>query len=135
MIFKKKHVEVGPTIEQIASNTIKQLETGNDYRQSVINCYKQMCSWLGSRGINKIACQTPREFAMVAKDFIKISPQSLYNLTQIFEKARYSKHEITLTDRDRAIKYLNEILSAPAYNPQQNQPVSHQYPNMSPQRR
>ena len=43
--------------------------------------------------------------------------QSLYNLTQVFEKARYSKHEISSDDKDKAIKCLSEIITAPVLNP------------------
>lgn len=120
MIFKKQSNQEGPTIEQIATQTIDNLRTGNDYRKSVLECYKQMCNWLSSKGIRKVSHQTPREFAMTAKNFLKISPESLYNLTQIFEKARYSTHDINLQDRDNAINYLNEIIAAPVNIPVNN---------------
>jgi hypothetical protein len=113
MLFKKQTRQVGPSIEEIAANTIRNLKADGDCRKSVINCYKQMCNWLRSRGVNKADCQTPREFAMAAKNYISISPDTVYNLTQIFEKARYSKKNISLDDRDKAIKCLNEIIAAP----------------------
>jgi hypothetical protein len=112
LLFKKQKSEQGPSVQDIAKTTIRKLQNENDYRASVINCYKQMCDWLTRNGIKKGSFHTPREFAMIAKNYIKIKPESLYNLTQIFEKARYSKHEIGIQDRDNAIKYLNEILSA-----------------------
>jgi hypothetical protein len=113
MLFKKRKIEEGPTLEEIASQTISKLKTEYDHRTTVINCYKQMCELMSHRGIKKDSYQTPREFAMVSKGFLKISPESLYILTQIFEKARYSKHDISGEDRDKAIKCLNEILKAP----------------------
>ena len=93
--------------------TIDNLKTGTDYRKSVLDCYKQMCNWMNGRGVRKVSHQTPREFAMTAKNFLNVSPESLYNLTQIFEKARYSTHDINVEDRDKAIKCLNEIIAAP----------------------
>lgn len=113
MLFRKRKIEEGPTLEEIASQTISKLKTEYDHRTTVINCYKQMCELMSHRGIKKDSYQTPREFAMVSKEFLKISPESLYILTQIFEKARYSKHDISSEDRDKAIKCLNEILKAP----------------------
>jgi len=113
MLFRKRKIEEGPTLEEIASQTISKLKTEYDHRTTVINCYKQMCELMSHRGIKKDSYQTPREFAMVSKGFLKISPESLYILTQIFEKARYSKHDISSEDRDKAIKCLNEILNAP----------------------
>lgn len=113
MLFKKQKVKEEPSIEEIAAKTITNLKTETDHRKSVINCYKQMCNWLSRRGVKKSSFQTPREFAMATKNFLKISPDTLYTLTQIFEKARYSKHEINVQDRDQAIKCLNEIIAAP----------------------
>jgi len=113
MLFKKQKTIEGPTIEEIASKAITELKTENDYKKSVINCYKQMCKWLGRKGVRKESYQTPREFAMASKDYLNMSPESLYALTQIFEKARYSKHDVSSEDRDKAISCLNEIISAP----------------------
>ena len=113
MLFKEGKNEEDPTIEDIASQTIDKLRTDDDHRKTVINCYKQMCDWLGKRGVKRDAYRTPREFALAAKRFLQISPNSLYELTQVFEKARYSKHEIDSNDRNKAIASLNEILAAP----------------------
>jgi hypothetical protein len=112
MLFKKQKTIEGPTIEEIASKTITELKTENDYKKSVINCYKQMCEWLGRKGVQKEFYQTPREFAMASKDYLNMSSESLYTLTQVFEKARYSKHDVSSEDKDKAISCLNEIISA-----------------------
>ncbi len=125
MLFKKRQNQQGPSIQDIASNTINNLKSETDYRKSVIRCYKQMCNWLARQGVKKGSFQTPREFAMAAKKFLTISPESLYTLIQIFEKARYSKHEINSQDKDQAIKCLNEIISRPLN-------LQNQQPNMPP---
>ena len=116
MLFKKQKIEEGPTIEDIASQTIDRLKTEKDYRKTVIDCYKQMCDWMGNNGVKKDTYQTPREFAMASKGHLKMSPESLYSLTQIFEKARYSPHEINSDDKEKAIKYLSEIISTTVEN-------------------
>lgn len=113
MLFKKRKIEEKPTIEDIATQTISRLKTEGDYRKTVIDCYKQMCDWLDQKGVKKGTYQTPREFALATRSHLKMSPGSLYELTQVFEKARYSPHEISSEDRDKAIKFLSEILSAP----------------------
>ena len=110
--FKKRRKKGGSALEKIATQTIHQLETETDYRKTVIKCYKQMCKWMKSIGIPKASYQTPREFAITAENLLEIPPESLYALTQIFEKAKYSTHEININDRDKAISSLNEIMSA-----------------------
>lgn len=125
MLFKKRKIEQKPSIEEIATQTISRLRTESDHRSTVINCYKQMCDWLEQKGVKKGSYQTAREFALATRDYIKMSPESLYSLTQIFEKARYSPHDITTEDRDRAIQLLNEILVAPVEHvPEQEQELT-----------
>lgn len=113
MLFKKRKEEAAPSIQDIATNTINRLENEDDYRQAVINCYHQMCDWLGRQGVEKQEFQTPREFAMASKDYLRVPPETIYTLTQIFEKARYSKHEVNVDDKNQAIQCLNEIVSQP----------------------
>ena len=117
MLFKKQKVEEGPTIQDIASQTINRLKTEKDCRKTVIDCYKQMCDWMGNNGVKKDTFQTPREFAMASKGHLNMSPESLYTLTQIFEKARYSTHEISTADKEKAITCLSEIISTSVENP------------------
>ncbi len=117
MLFKKQKVEEGPTLEEIASQTIDRLKTEKDFRKTVIDCYKQMCDWMGNNGVKKDSYQTPREFAMVSKNHLKISEENLYTLTQIFEKARYSTHEISNDEKEEAIKCLNEIITIDVEKP------------------
>ena len=117
MLFKKQKIEERPTIENIASQTIDRLKTEKDCRKTVIHCYKQMCDWMGNNGMKKNTDQTPREFAMALTGHLKMSPESLYALTQIFEKARYSNHEISSDDKEEAIKCLSEIISTTVESP------------------
>jgi hypothetical protein len=121
MLLRKKNMDNGPSIEQIASQTINQLKIDTDYQKTVIHCYKQMCDWLNHKGVKKNSYQTPREFAMVVKEYIQVSPQTLYTLTQIFERARYSSHPISSEDRDQAIRCLNEIIAAQVHNPAEDE--------------
>jgi len=137
MILKKHKIQQNQTIQDIATHTITDLKSDGNYRKSVLKCYKEMCSWLSRQGVQKGSFQTPREFAMATKNFLRISPEGLYTLTQIFEKARYSKHEIDINDRDKAIKCLNEIVANPInipvmpQNPQNNQNINNNQNEMN----
>ena len=108
------------SIQEIARETIHRLQKNDDDKQSVINCYKQMCDWLNKKGIKKGSYQTPREFAIAIRNYLKIKPENLYALTQIFEKARYSNHEISNIEKEAAIESLNEIVNAQIINIDEN---------------
>ena len=124
VLFKKQKIKEVITIEEIATQTINSLKTEGDSRKTVIGCYKKMCDWMGNNGVKKGSYQTPREFAMASKGHLKMSPESLYSLTQIFEKARYSQHEISIEDKEKAIKCLSEIISANSENTAEAIPVA-----------
>jgi len=105
---RKKDVKI---IKEIAEKAIHDLKTDIDPRKTVIDCYNQMCKLLKRIGIKKAEYQTPREFAKIAEKHMKIPPAYIYDLTQIFEKAKYSTHEINNDDKEVAIKCLNNIIS------------------------
>lgn len=108
--IKKRKIE-NFDLKEIAKTAIHDLETETDHRQTVINCYNQMCKCMKKIGIKKAEFQTPREFAKIAEKHMEIPDGYLYDLTEIFEKAQYSIHDIDIDDKNIAIKCLNEIIS------------------------
>jgi hypothetical protein len=70
-----------------------------------------MCNWLKASGLKKKDFLTPREFAIQIKKILNVSDKCISFLTNIFEKACYSDHEITEKERDKSIDCLNEIIS------------------------
>jgi hypothetical protein len=72
-----------------------------------------MCDLLVQKGVIKDATQTPREFALVAKAYLRVPPENLYDFTKVYEKARYSSREVNEKDREKAIRCLRKIVFAP----------------------
>ena len=110
---QKKHYEIQRSLEEIISEALTRLQTGTDHRKTVLDCYKKMCELLLCKGIMKEEAQTPREFALIAKTYLRIPPENLYDFTKVFEKARYSSREINEKDREKAIRCLRNIVFAP----------------------
>jgi hypothetical protein len=76
-----------------------------------------MCEWLGRQGIPNGHQQTPRELAQSATQLLMVDPERLYDLTKIFEKARYSTHDISSGDQQTAIHCLSAIINASVKQP------------------
>ena len=72
-----------------------------------------MCRWLNKHGLERKLDITPREFEEKASQILPSSIESLSTLTRVFEKARYSSHEISKEERDIAIRSLREIMETP----------------------
>lgn len=90
-------------------NAIENLKEGKDPRTSILRCYWKTCLLLEGEGIKQGEDVTPREFKNMVLSNIRIETQPLEDLTDLFEEARYSSHEITDIKRDRAIKDLKNI--------------------------
>jgi len=100
------------SLKEIAIQSINKLRNAKDFRKAILECYSDMCEWLGASGLKKDLDKTPREFASDIKKELNVSDECLINLTKIFEKACYSDYEIDIQERDKTIDCLDEILSS-----------------------
>jgi len=89
--------------------TIRGLESGADFRGIILKCYSDMCFILAHKGVDSHPSLTPREFEIIARREIGLSPRSIKTLTNLFEVARYSDHEIQKGQRDLAVDSLKRI--------------------------
>ena len=109
---RRKHFEIQRSLEEIITEALSRLQTEKDHRKTVLDCYKKMCELLMQKGVIKDAAHTPREFALIAKTYLLLPPENLYEFTKVFEKARYSSREINEKDREKAIRCLRRIVFA-----------------------
>ncbi|MFQ6127680.1 MAG: DUF4129 domain-containing protein [Thermoplasmata archaeon] len=91
--------------------TIKGIESGADFRAIILRCYSDMCFILVHKGVDSRPSLTPREFEIVARREVGLSPKSIKTLTDLFEVARYSDHQISKKHRDLAVVSLKKIQS------------------------
>ncbi len=89
--------------------TLLDLEAGTDFRTAVMACYQRMCSLIAVRGVARQEALTAREIEGLALAELGLSQGSVDDLTNLFEEARYSTHEIGPTQRDRAVECLSNI--------------------------
>jgi hypothetical protein len=109
---RKKHHDIQRSLEEIITEALSRLQTETDHRKTVLDCYKKMCELLLRKGVIKDATQTPREFALAARAYLRVPPENLYDFTKVFEKARYSSREVNEKDREKAIRCLRKIVFA-----------------------
>ena len=101
------------TIKQRATvvvrRTVKMLESGNNYQETILACYKQMCTLLAEIGLEIGLAQTPREFALQASKKLRFGKEAVNTLTFLFEEARYSQHSLGDDKRSIAISQLTTL--------------------------
>ena len=103
----------GDTIKQkateVVGKTVRMLESGNNYQETILACYRQMCILLAEIGLEIGLAETPREFALQASKKLRFGKEAVNTLTFLFEEARYSQHSLGDDKRSIAISQLTTL--------------------------
>jgi len=86
-----------------------KVKIGKDVRGAILSAYKEMEKLMRAKGVEDKDYYTPREFREFALKNLKISQRPVDTLTNLFEIARYSRHEMNEEHRRLAISALEEI--------------------------
>ncbi len=105
--LEKQRGEVADILDRTAS----ELRQGGEYRRSVLECYRRICEILESKSKIDARPLTAREFESSVSFRLKLDTPYLSQITDIFEIARYSPHEISKADADAAINCLTNLSS------------------------
>lgn len=112
--MRRRAVPKSP-LEQLAEeaqNAIESLNSGGDFRMTIIRCYQEMSRVLkAERGIARDTAMTPREFEdqLVGRGF---PPESIQTLTRLFEQVRYGSKQAVPGEEDLALNCLTDIVNA-----------------------
>lgn len=99
-------------VADILDRTAFRLRQGEDYRQTVLECYRRICENLEERYRVDGRPLTAREFETSVSILLKLNSPYLSRVTDIFELARYSLHDISRDDADAAIDCLTNLSTA-----------------------
>ncbi len=96
----------------IIDTTTKKLydtESPEGVRAAIIEAYRRMGLLLETKGYKREDAETVREFEDALQAYLPIKTNSITKLTDLFEEARYSDHELDPKMRDKAIKALERL--------------------------
>ncbi|HUT79910.1 MAG TPA: DUF4129 domain-containing protein [Candidatus Bathyarchaeia archaeon] len=85
--------------------------TSSDHRKLVIRAYHKTSYELIDRGAKSERSMTPGEFEQSAEEKFPITEEKISDLTDLYEEARFSEHEITPEDSQKAEEYYDSISS------------------------
>lgn len=97
--------DVAGTIDE----AIDDLEAEPDARRAVIAAYARMESVLGRNGLRREPSETPLEYLRRVLLGVTARGDAVQSLTQLFEEARFSRHEIDAAMKRDAIAALRTI--------------------------
>jgi len=84
-------------------------DASSDPRDRIIACYRHLISTVSRLGAPVTSDQTARELERAVRSTFALNGQSITDLTQLFEEARYSLHQIRDSDVDKAHEDLESV--------------------------
>lgn len=107
---RTQNLHAGDLVELEAERAMQALQQGLDFKNVIVQCYRQMSAALQKeQGIELADTMTAREFERLLE--AKGLPRDpVHQLTQLFEAARYSLRQITPADEQTAIDCLSAIV-------------------------
>ena len=96
-------------LEEVESG-LDDLYRESDPRKAVIACYVRLEKFLRRYGLPRSPHLAPMEYMRQGLLFFKLPQRSTEGLTELFEVAKFSLHEIHQDDKANAIAYLREMV-------------------------
>jgi hypothetical protein len=96
-------------LEAVLTETIDELELDPDPRRAVIQAYVRMEAVLGVHGHARLPHEAPLEYLARVLRELDVRAEAAHALTELFERARFSHHEIDAAMRTEAIASLQAV--------------------------
>lgn len=103
---EEERAPVRETLAEVLGETLDDLLRERDPRKAVIGAYVKMERTLAARGFPRRESEAPLEYLARILGIVGGSGHSARRLTRLFERARFSPHEIDEKMRDDAIESL-----------------------------
>jgi uncharacterized protein DUF4129 len=90
-------------LSEVAAASIDDLRREGDPRRAVIAAYANMERVLAQHGLPRRRAETPFEYLARILRQLEVSESSVHRLTELFEYAKFSTHEVDAAMKDQAI--------------------------------
>jgi hypothetical protein len=94
---------------QVVHRATRDLTLAGDYRDTILNCYLQMCYVLSLHGFRIGLHETASEFCNKVSSKLGLGCECMRSLTFLFEEARYSSHDVDDSKRAKALSQLESL--------------------------
>jgi hypothetical protein len=106
-------VVLDETVEEelvaVVSDTIDDLRREADPRRAVIAAYARMERVLRQHGLPRRPSEAPFEYLARVLGALRVRAGAVHDLTELFERAKFSSHEIDVSMKERAIGALVSV--------------------------
>ena len=116
MYRRNRQNELLSEMTEVFEYTAELLAAGDAIRESIFNCYQNLCATLQTRGLLRRDFETVREFEVAIRQATPgISDEALESLDNMFEMARYSREELGASHQQSAQGALDKMITELSY--------------------
>lgn len=102
----EREAELAAALDEVLADTLDDLRAERHPRRAVIGAYARLERTFAAHGVARDPSETPREYVDRALDRLGVSTFAVRRLTQLYERAKFSPHEIDAEMKDDAIDAL-----------------------------
>jgi Domain of unknown function (DUF4129) len=100
---------VAEQLTAVLTDTLDDLEFERDARRAVIRAYARMEAVLAAHGLPRLPSEAPLEYLARILRELKVRAEAAHALTELFERAKFSQHEIDAAMKQEAIDALATV--------------------------
>jgi hypothetical protein len=104
--FLEEEAALAAALDAVLADTLEDLYNERDPRTAVINAYARMEQTFAAYRVPRGQAETSLEYVERALDRLDVSGWAVRRLTLLFERAKFSAHEVDSTMKDDAIETL-----------------------------
>ena len=98
-------------LDAVLADTLEDLYAEREPRAAVIGAYARMEQTFAAYRVPREASETPLEYLARVLDSLSVSPWAVRRLTLLFERAKFSAHDVDASMKDDAIATLAGLRS------------------------
>jgi hypothetical protein len=107
--FLEEEAALAAALDAVLADTLEDLYAERDPRTAVINAYARMEETFAAYRVPREEAETSQEYVERALDRLNVSGWAVRRLTLLFERAKFSSHEVDTTMKDDAIDTLASV--------------------------
>ena len=115
--YRERHLR---EIQRILESTALAIEENMDFRESIVNSYKEMCKVLQRYGYLRRHFETGREFQLALQEALSLDHSSVASLTGLYENADYAVTDLDDDHKLNAVSALRTVIGSLDLQEEQN---------------
>jgi Domain of unknown function (DUF4129) len=108
-VYSPREKPLGEALADVLEETLDDVRAEQDPRRAVLRAYGRLERVLAAHGLPRRPSDAPLEYLARVLNDLSVSPDAVRRLTALFERAKFSQHEIGVEMKDEAVAALQTM--------------------------